>query len=88
MGQKSSCRRAGLAAFALFAAAAPGHAQSLAATKSDAIIGAPSQLAAIMAAQSTGIAVALATPYRPVFVSSPALYTAPPSSRRAGLARR
>ena len=83
MGQKSSCRRAGLAAFALFAAAAPGHAQSLAATKSDAIIGAPSQLAAIMAAQSTGIAVALATPYRPVFVSSPALYTAPPRATPA-----
>jgi predicted transglutaminase-like cysteine proteinase len=82
MDQKSSCRRAGLAAFALFAAAAPGHAQSLAATKSDAIIGAPSQLAAILAAQSTGIAVALASPYRPALVS-PALFAAQPGATPA-----
>lgn len=73
MEQKFSCHTAALgAALALLAAAAPGQAQAPNASKSDAIIGAPSQLAAIMAAQSTGIAAAIATPLRASVAVQPA----------------
>jgi predicted transglutaminase-like cysteine proteinase len=72
MGQKFSSRNAGVAAATLALMAAPASAQTFAASKSDAIIGAPSQLAAIMAAQSTGLAVALANPYRATVAARPA----------------
>ena len=81
MEQIFSCRRARLAAaLAIFALAAPSHAQSFVPTpgKSEAIIGAPSQLAAILAAQASGAAVALPPPYRATFaVRRPTLFNSP-----------
>ena len=77
MEQKFSCRSAGLAA-ALVLLAAPAAAQPAPAGKSDAILGAPSQLAAIMAAQSAGFSAALATPRPASFTAArPTLFTAP-----------
>lgn len=72
MGQKFSSRTAGLAAAALTLLAAPAGAETFATSKSDAIIGAPSQLAAIMAAQSSGLAVALANPDHAGVAATPA----------------
>jgi predicted transglutaminase-like cysteine proteinase len=91
MDQTFSCRRAGLvAALVTFAAAAPGQAQSFAAglTKSDAIIGAPSQLAAMMAAQSSGASVMPAMAYRaPIAAPTPTLFNAPLASLSASPTR-
>lgn len=89
MEQNFSCRRLGLAAaVAMFAAAAPAQAQY---SKSDAIIGAPSQLAAIMAAQASGAAIQVAAAFpaqflirRPVFFTAPA---AEPTDFRASPTR-
>jgi 3-oxoadipate enol-lactonase len=56
----------------LFAAAAPCQAQSAAtSSKSEAIIGAPSQLAAIMAAQSSDVAAMLVSNARATFAVHP-----------------
>lgn len=66
---------------ALLVPAAPAHAQSFAlpsAQKSAAIIGGPSQLAAIMAAQSSGVAVVAPAAYPAPFAARrPMFYTAP-----------
>ena len=62
MEQTARSLRAGLAGLALFVAAAPACAQSWSTTadKSEAILGAPSALAAIMAAQAGNASVTLA----------------------------
>ena len=82
MEQTFSSRPATLvAALALLAAAAPCQAQSVATagSKSDAIIGAPSQLAAIMAAQSSGVAAMLVSSARANFpVRAATLFNTPP----------
>jgi predicted transglutaminase-like cysteine proteinase len=75
MEQTACSFRLGLIGLALFAAAAPAGAQAWspsASTKSDAILGAPSALAAIMAAQSGNASVAAAMPLtRAVFQPAP-----------------
>jgi predicted transglutaminase-like cysteine proteinase len=82
MEQTLPRRRALIAvALGLLAAAAPCQAQSFglpSAEKNAAIIGGPSQLAAIMAAQSTGAAFAVPAAYPATFaVRRPVFYAAP-----------
>jgi hypothetical protein len=82
MEQTLPRRRALIAvALGLLAAAAPCQARSFglpSAEKNAAIIGGPSQLAAIMAAQSTGAAFAVPAAYPATFaVRRPIFYAAP-----------
>jgi predicted transglutaminase-like cysteine proteinase len=83
MEQTARSFRAGLIGIALLAAAIPAHAQSWspASDKSEAILGAPSALAAIMAAQagSTSLTVAAALPLRHAVVRQAAFIIPAPA---------